>query len=434
MQLFRLGILLIFSPLSPSTLAAQTPPAIVLKPDRVFDGTSGEAHVGWVVLVKGDKIQGAGKADDIASQSPKGAQVIDLPGMTLLPGLIDAHSHLLLYSYDRTAWNDQVLKESHAERVCRATVHARADLFSGFTTMRDLGTEGAGYADVGIKSAIQKGIIPGPRLLVATRAIVATGSYAPRGFAPEWHIPQGAEEADGEKLRTVVREQIRAGADWIKVYADTPHGPDGKARPAFSLEELQLIVKTARDAGVPVCAHAQSAEGMRRAALAGVETIEHGDGGDLDVFRLMAKNKVSYCPTLAAMEAYARYFRGWQPGRREPESMTSKRQSFKAALEAGVTIVNGSDIGVFPHGDGVKELEMLVEYGMTPIQAVKAATNVAAKSLHLEEKLGAVKPGLLADLIAVEGDPLSDIKALRKVRLVMKAGKIYKQPGQPEMP
>jgi imidazolonepropionase-like amidohydrolase len=425
MIFIRTGILTTLLIVYPTSLHAQSS-LILLKPDRVFDGTTGTAHTGWVVVVKGDKIVVAQAAD--AVQVEKGTKVIALPGTTLMPGLIDAHSHLLLYQYDKAPWNDQVLKEPLAERICRATAHAKADLMSGFTTLRDLGTEGAGYADVGIKSAIQKGLVPGPRLLVTTKAIVATGSYAPRGFAPEWRIPQGADEADGEKLRTVVREQIRAGADWIKVYADLPHGPEGKVRPTFSLEELQLLVKTAGDAGVPVCAHAQSQEGMKRAALAGIETIEHGDHGDIETFRLMAKNNVSYCPTLAAAEAYARYFSSWQPGKPEPKNLIAKRQSFKAALESGVTIVNGSDIGVFAHGDGAKELEMLVEYGMTPVQALKAATSVAAKSLHMEVKIGTVKAGFLADLIAVEGDPTSDIKALRKVKLVMKGGALYLQP------
>jgi imidazolonepropionase-like amidohydrolase len=427
MSTLRFAFLSLILSVGPSPLFAQSQ-TLLLKPDQVFDGLASQPQRGWVVLVKGEKIAAVGAAS--AVEVPKNARIVELPGTTLLPGLIDAHSHLLLYQYDRTLWNDQVLKEPQAERVCRATIHAAANLMSGFTTLRDLGTEGAGYADVGIKSAIEKGIIPGPRLLVTTRAIVATGTYAPRGFAPEWSIPQGAEEADGEKLRTVVREQIRAGADWIKVYADVPYGPEGKTRPAFSLEELQLIVKTARDGGVPVCAHAQSREGMSRAALAGVETIEHGDDGDLEVFRLMARHKVSYCPTLAAVEAYSRYFSGWQPGRPEPRRMTTKRQSFKAALESGVTIVNGSDIGVFAHGDGAKEIEMLVEYGMSPVQALKAATSVAANSLHLEQKLGAVKPGLYADLIAVAGDPTADVKALRKVQFVMKGGAVYKQPGE----
>jgi len=403
---------------------AQPDAAVLLKPDRVFDGATATPHTGWVVLVRGDTIAAAGPAGEV--KVPDGAKVIELPGTTLLPGLIDAHSHLLLHPYDETKWDDQVLKESVAERVCRATNHAKAGLLSGFTTLRDLGTEGAGFADVGIKAAIEKGVIPGPRLLVTTKAIVATGSYAPRAFAPEWRIPQGAEEADGENLRKVVREQVRGGADWIKVYADTPHGPAHGAKPAFSLDELKLIVSTAKDAGVPVVAHAQSKEGMRRAALAGVETIEHGDAGDVEVFRLMAKQNVGYCPTLAAAEAYARYFGGWQPGKPETKELKSKRDSFKAALEAGVTVVNGSDIGVFAHGDGARELELLVEYGMTPVQALRAATGVAATALHLEEKVGSVKAGLLADLVAVEGDPTKDIKSLRKVKLVMKGGVLYK--------
>jgi imidazolonepropionase-like amidohydrolase len=399
---------------------------VLLRPERVFDGATAAPHAGWVVLVRGEKIAAVGPPG--AVQVPKGATVIELPGTTLLPGLIDAHVHLLLHPYNETKWDDQVLREPLAERVCRATKHAKDDLLSGFTTLRDLGTEGAGYADVGIKSAIDKGLIPGPRLLVSTKAIVATGSYAPRAFAPEWRVPQGADEADGENLRKVVREQIRGGAEWIKVYADTPHGPAPGAKPAFALEELKLIVSTAKDAGVPVVAHAQSKEGMRRATLAGVETIEHGDAGDVEVFRLMAKHNVAYGPTLAAGEAYARYFGGWQPKQPEPEGLKSKRASFKAALEAGVTIVNGSDMGVFAHGNGARELELLVDYGMTPVQALRAATVVAAKVLHLEGKVGAVRAGLLADLVAVEGDPTKEIQALRKVKLVMKGGVVYKQP------
>lgn len=420
------SILCLLPLLACGSASGQSDAPILLKPARVFDGVAAESHGGWVVLVKGDKIAAAGPAD--AVEVPKGAKVIDLPGCTLLPGLIDAHSHLLLHPYDETPWNDQVFKEPLAERVCRAANHAKANLLSGFTTLRDLGTEGAGYADVGIKSAIEKGVVPGPRLLVTTKAIVATGSYAPRNFAPEWRLPQGADEADGEKLRTVVREQIRGGADWIKVYADTPHGPDGKPRPAFSLDELKLIVTTAKDAGVPVCAHAQSKEGMRRAALTGVETIEHGDDGDVEVFRLMAKHNVGYCPTLAAAEAYARYFDKWRPGQPETPALKAKRASFKAALEAGVTVVNGSDVGVFAHGDAARELEMLVEYGMTPVQALRTATSTAAKALHLDDKLGAVKAGLLADLVAVEGDPTKDVKSLRKVKLVLKGGVVVKQP------
>jgi imidazolonepropionase-like amidohydrolase len=399
---------------------------VVLKPARVFDGINPEAHDGWVVVVRGDRIESAGPAGEI--KAPEGARTVELPGQTLLPGLIDLHTHVLLHPYDEALWNDQVLKEALALRVCRATNHLKSTLLSGFTTIRDLGTEGAMYADVGIKQAVDQGIVPGPRMLVVTRAIVATGSYAPKGFAPEWPIPQGAEEADGvDSLIRVVRDQIGRGADWIKVYADTAMG-GGPVRPSFTQEEMNRIVETAGSVGVKVAAHATSKEGMRRAAVAGVTTIEHGDGGDDEVFKLMAERGVVLCPTLTAFEASARY-RGYRPGiDPEPARLQRARETFKKAMAAGVIIANGSDMGVFAHGDGAREIELLVEFGMKPADALRAATTVAAKVIGFQDRLGAVKPGLLADLITVEGDPIGDIKALRRVHLVMKGGEIDRGP------
>jgi imidazolonepropionase-like amidohydrolase len=393
----------------------------LLKPARVFDANLGMCRDGWVVLVRGEKIVEVGRADSVAS--PADARVIELPNATLLPGLIDLHSHLLLHPYNEATWNDQVLKEPQALRVCRAVNHARNALSAGFTTLRDLGTEGAGYADVGLKQAIDQGIIPGPRLYVTTKAIVATGSYAPRGFAPEFHIPQGAEEADGaDALRRVVRDQIGRGADWVKVYADSPWGPSGDAKPTFTVEELKLIVETAQSAGCSVAAHATTAEGMRRAATAGVATIEHGSNGTPEVFRLMAERGVALCPTLAAYEAMRKYRGGTGLDGSQANVL---KDVFKQALDAGVTIGNGSDVGVFSHGDQARELELMVEYGMSPAQAMRAASSAAAKILHAEDRLGSVKAGLLADLVGVDGDPTKDVHMLRKVKFVMKGGAIH---------
>lgn len=404
---------------------AQGPPerATLLLPARVFDGEM--LHEGWGVVVRGTAIEAAGPGSRLRAA---GADTIRLPGLTLLPGLIEAHSHLLLHPYDEAPWDRQVLHEPEALRVARAVNHARATLTAGFTTVRDLGTEGAGYSDVGLAQAIDQGIIPGPRMVVTTRAIVATGSYAPKGFDPRWDIPQGAEEADGiDGLTRVVRDQIKRGAEWIKVYADYRWGPRGEARPTFTEAELRTIVEVAESSGRPVVAHASTAEGMRRAIVAGVASIEHGDGGTADVFRLMKERGVVLCPTIAAGDAIQRY-RGWRRGSPEPESIRAKRASLRAAIDAGVTICNGSDVGVFTHGDNARELELLVDYGLTPVQALVAATATNARLLRMEREIGGVRPGMLADLIAVEGDPTRDVGALRRVRFVMKNGRTAVQP------
>ncbi len=392
-------------------LAAQE--VIVLKAARVFDGEA--MHSNWSVRVRGNRIEAAGPQVDTG-----GAKLIDLGNRTLMPGLVEGHSHVLLHPYNEVPWNDQVAKQGVALRTVRAVNNLRATLRAGFTTIRDLGTEGAGYADADLKQALREGLIAGPRLLVASKAIVATGTYAPKGFAAEWHVPQGAEEADGAGLLRVVRDQIGHGADWVKLYADYRWGPHAGAHPTFSLAEMQMAVETARSAGVPVAVHASTAEGMRRAILAGAETIEHGDGGTPEIFRLMVERKVALCPTLAAGDATSQYA-GWKKGQQpEPARLQAKRASFRAALAAGVTILSGSDVGVFAHGDNARELELMVEYGMPAIDALKAATSVAGRVLHMD--IGMVKPGLLADLIAVDGDPMADIQALRRVKLVMKNG------------
>jgi imidazolonepropionase-like amidohydrolase len=408
--------LILLVPIAWPSAQAPTGSVTILRPARVFDGDA--MHEGWSVRVRGDRIEAVGPD---AAGGAADAKAIDLPGTTLTPGLVEGHSHILLHAYSETSWTDQVSHEGLALRVARAVNHLRATLMAGFTTVRDLGTEGAQYADVELKQAVNQGIVPGPRVLASTKAIVATGSYQPK-FVAEWNVPQGAEEADGvDSLTRVVRDQIGRGADWIKLYGDYRWGPLPGAHPTFSLDEMKLAVETARSAGVPVAVHTSTPEGMRRATLAGAETIEHGDGGTPEIFKLMVEHHVAWCPTLTAGAG------PWPPADPSSPAATRKRATFKAGLEAGVTILNGSDVGTFPHGENARELEAMVAYGMQPAAALKSATSIAARVLHMDNQIGHVKPGLFADLAAFDGDPTKDIGVLRRVKFVMKNGTIYKQ-------
>lgn len=414
--------LLIFSSLT-QLVAQGTNNYTLFKPDRVFDGQ--QMHTGWWVLVKGKNIEAVGERATITA--PPSVTVIELKGMTLLPGFIEGHSHLFLHPYNETSWNDQVLTESRAERTARAVVHARQTLMAGFTTARDLGTEGAAYDDVGLKEAINKGIIPGPRMLVATRAIVATGSYGPKSDVDGATLIKGGEEADGvEGITHVVRSQIGHGADVIKLYADYGWGINGTAAPTFTEEELKAAVQVAKSSGRMVVAHSGTEEGMRRSIAAGVTTIEHGDGGTPELFKQMKEKGIALCPTISATEAISGY-KGWKKGiDPDPAGVKKKHYIFTEAMKAGVTIVMGGDVGVFPHGDNAREMVLMNEYGMKPIDVLKSATSVNAEVFGLKN-LGNVKPGYSADLVAVDGNPADDIKLVKQVKMVMKDGLVVKQ-------
>ena len=422
MKKFQLGLLAILLSVSQVIAQKANDNYTLLKPDRVFDGQ--QMHTGWWVLIKGNHIEAAGDAGNITA--PSSATVIDLKGATLMPGMIEGHSHLFLHPYNETTWNDQVLTESRAERTARAVVHAKETLLAGFTTVRDLGTEGAGYDDAGLKTAINKGIIPGPRMMVATRAIVATGSYGPKSEVAENNIIKGGEEADGvEGIIHAVRSQIGHGADVVKIYVDYRWGLEETAAPTFTEEELKAAVDAAKSSGRIVAVHSATSEGMRRAIEAGVTTIEHGDGGNPELFKMMKDKGIALCPTIAATEAIAGY-KGWKKGiDPEPAGVIKKHYIFTEAMKAGVTICMGGDVGVFSHGDNAREMVLMVDYGMKPMEVLKSATSTNAAVFGLKN-LGNIKVGYLADLVAVDGNPAEDIKLVKQVKLVMKDGVIYK--------
>jgi imidazolonepropionase-like amidohydrolase len=402
--------------------AASAQDSLVLAGGRILD-PAGQSWVdGRAILVRDGKIQTIAALKDL----PQDPKPIDCSGLFLIPGLIDLHTHLLLHPYNEAKWDDQVLRESLELRTIRAVAAARATVRAGFTTIRDLGTEGAGFADVALRDAVRQGLMEGPRIFASTRAIVATGCYGPAGFDPRWEVPQGAQEATGaDGLRLAVRQQIAAGADWVKLYADYRRGP-GSPTPTFSLDELKAAVDEARSAGKPVAVHATTDEGIRRAVLAGVNTIEHGYGASRETFQLMKDKGIALCPTMAAAEAVALYS-GWTTEKPAPPSVQQSRDSLKLAREVGVTIACGSDAGVFAHGTNARELELMVAAGMTPAEALRSATSTAARVLDREKDLGRLDTGFAADIVALKADPLQDIGALRRIAAVITRGRLLSE-------
>ena len=427
-----LGILIFgaagaFPQAAPAPTAA--PRRIIIHAGRLIDGVAQTPRSDQGILVEGDRIVSVGPYVEISGKAA-GAERVDLGSMTVLPGLIDNHTHVLLQG-DVTAadYDEQLLKESIPYRTIRATAAARTALMNGFTTIRDLETEGAMYADVDLKTAIARSVVPGPRMFVSTRAFSATGMYPLLGYSWELRMPEGVQVVDGpDEIRKAVREQVKYGADWIKVYADRKYyiASDGRLRSwvNFTDEEFKAFVSEAHRLGRKVAVHAVGWDGIDAALRAGVNTIEHGDGLTPDLIDRMIKQKVYWCPTI-----YVGVYVAGGRGGPWPKMVELERQAFGTALKRGLLplISYGTDAGGYPWTENqAKEFAYMVKYGMTPIQAIKAATSVAAGLLDRGDSLGAVAPGHYADLVAVRGDPLRDITELERVRWVMKGGTVYK--------
>jgi imidazolonepropionase-like amidohydrolase len=424
--------LVMFSVLAGLMLAQAPPPSSTyLKCGWLLDGKSDQPQKDVIVVIDGENIQSIGAA--AVSQVPA-SQVVDLSRETCLPGLIDAHTHILLQG-DITAadYDEQLLKQSPEYRTILATVNARRALMYGFTTIRDLETEGAGYADVDVKKAINNGVIPGPRMLVATRAMDVTGAYPLQGYAPNVVVPHGVQIVDGvEDGRKAVREQISHGADWIKVYSDRTYSvrPDGVLDdiPTFTIDELKAIVDEAHRERHKVASHAMAIHGVHNSVAAGVDSIEHGNYIADDDLKTMARQGIFYVPTIFVGDYVAR-------GRAAAgatvwlQMMSIHEDTFRRALKAGVKIAFGTDAGGFDWKiDPAKEFADMVKFGMTPAQAIRAATSSAAELLDMQDKVGTIVTGKFADIVAVPGDPLKDVTVLENVDFVMKGGVIYKKP------
>ncbi len=424
--------------LAPGTATAQTPtavpaPRILIHAGRLIDGESDRPRTDQGILIEADRISRVGPWAEVRGAAGD-ARIIDLGGMTVLPGLIDNHTHILLQG-DITAedYDQQLLKESIPYRTIRATMAVRTALMNGFTTMRDLETEGAMYADVDVRKAIDRGVIPGPRLFVATRAFSATGMYPLSGYSWELAVPDGVQIVDGvDAIRKAVREQVKYGADWIKVYVDRRYylAPDGRLRSwvNFTDEELRAFVEETHRLGRKIAGHAIGWDGIDAALRAGFNSVEHGDGLTPDLIERMVRQKVYWCPTIF-VGAYVAEGRGgiW------PRMVDLERIAFGEAVKRGLLpwISYGTDAGGYAWTENqAQELDYMVKYGMTPMQAIQSATTTAARLLEQQANLGAVRPGHFADLIATGGDPLADITELQRVTFVMKGGVVYKGPGR----
>jgi imidazolonepropionase-like amidohydrolase len=432
-----LALVVLGRPIGPAhaqVTPATTPARSLVHAGRLVDGLADTPRADQGILIEDDRIVAVGPYTDVAARAGT-ADRIDLSGMTVLPGLIDSHTHVLLQGDITNAdYDAQLLKESIPYRTIRATVAARAALLNGFTTIRDLETEGAMYADVDLKTAIARGVIPGPRMFVATRAFSATGMYPLLGYSWELRVPEGVQVVDGpDEIRKAVREQVKYGADWIKVYADRKYyiAQDGRLRSwvNFTDEEFKAFTDEAHRLGRKVAAHAIGWDGVDAALRAGVNTIEHGDGLTPDLIDRMLKQRVFWCPTIY-VGVYVAAGRGgpW------PRMVELEREAFGEALKRGLTpfIAFGTDAGGFAWTENeAKELAYMVRYGMTPMQAIKSATSVAARLPDRGDSLGAVAPGRYADLVAVSGDPLQNIEEMQRVRFVMKAGVVITAPAQP---